>query len=183
MRTILGGASVPTQSNRRGSVKLVSADRSLRSVLQATEGIMETTRLVRVSHPNIVNVQPPRSRPAAVQNAALRQHGGFRSVARVTDRALRGRRQVREQFFFNRYHELGWWERLTQSPYQLCIVQVGLHPDLASFCVGTGVCVCVEGVTGRVISCCACSRAQRDLCVCVCVCVRGGGGSSQWWWW
>ena len=37
---------------------------------------------------------------------------------------------LREQFFRNRYADLGLWERLTQSPFQLCLVMERCDGDL-----------------------------------------------------
>ena len=58
----------------------------------ATEGIMEATRLVRCSHPNIVN--------------------------------------LREQFFRNRWGEMSLVQRLTSSPFQLCLVMERCDGDV-----------------------------------------------------
>lgn len=58
----------------------------------ATDGIMEATRLVRCSHPNIVT--------------------------------------LREQFFRNRWSEMSLWDRMTKSPFQLCLVMERCDGDV-----------------------------------------------------
>ena len=87
-RTKRHGAHHGMHDSQRFALKFLH----IQELEEATEGVMESLRLVNCQHPNVVG--------------------------------------VREQFFCNRYSEMGWWERLTTSPFQLCIVMELCHGDL-----------------------------------------------------